>query len=158
MADAMTETKQDKSAQPRFTVRGQYIKDLSFESPDAPGSLMPQSEPPKIDVNIDLAAQKLSDTMYESTIKATVKAIAGDKTLFMIELVYGGVFELVNIPEERIEPMLFIECPFVIFPFARRVIADTTRDGGFPPLMLEPIDFHQLYARRKQADAEKKAS
>ena len=152
MADATTQEANQQNSAPRFTVRGQYIKDLSFESPEAPASLMPKKAPPKISVNIDLGAQKLNDNLYESAIKATIKAQSEETTLFVVELEYAGLFELANIPEERIEPMLFIDCPFVIFPFARRVIADTVRDGGFPPLMLEPVDFHQLYARRKAAD------
>lgn len=160
MADA-TEQEHATNEQPRFVVRGQYIKDLSFENPAAPASLLPQKNPPKIDVNVDLAAQKVGDDLYESALQVTISAKSDDNALFEVELSYAGLFEMANIPEERIEPMLFIECPFVIFPFARRVIADVTRDGGFPPLMLEPIDFHQLYARRKAAQqeaAEKEAS
>ena len=146
-------TEGTKEGQPTFSVRGQYIKDLSFESPQSPANLLPQKEQPKIDINVDLNAGKLGDNMYESAIKVTVNATVGDKPFFLVELSYGGLFAIENVPEDKIEQMLFIDCPFVLFPFARRVISDVTRDGGFPPLMMEPIDFHTLYARRKQAEA-----
>jgi len=150
MADATTDPLNDANNAPRFTVRGQYIKDLSFENPAAPSSLIPKKEQPKIDINVDLAAQQVGEAMFESNIKIRVSATVEGKPLFLVELTYGGLFEISGLSKERIEPMLFIDCPFILFPFARRVIADVSRDGGFPPLMLEPIDFHQLYARRKQ--------
>ena len=84
-------------------------------------------------------------------LKISVKAEGAGEVLFVSELAYGGLFQMQNVPEERIQPMLFIDCPFIVFPFARRVLADVTRDGGFPPLMLEPIDFHALFAKRAQA-------
>ena len=138
-----------------FVVKGQYIKDLSFENPHAPHSLVVPDLKPAIDVNVDIKAQKLQDDLYEMTLHITTRAIAEDATLFLVDLAYAGIFQLANIPDERIEPILLIDCPFVLFPFARRVIADTTRDGGFPPLMLDPIDFHSLYVQnRAKAEAE----
>lgn len=149
MADAMTDTQ----ATPQLTVRGQYIKDLSFESPNGPFAMGQQKEAPKMEVNVDLGARKVADEMYELEIKSMVKATGQDNaTIFVIELAYAGLFQLKNIPEDRLQPMLFIDCPFILFPFARRVIADVTRDGGFPPLMMEPIDFHSLFARRMQEE------
>ncbi len=136
--------------QPVFTVKGQYIKDLSFENPHAPQSLNAISRKPAIDVNVDLRGEKLQENIYEMTIRVMVRASVDNGTIFLADLAYAGIFELNNIPPERIEPLLWIECPFVLFPFARRVIADVTRDGGFPPLMLDPIDFHTLYLQNQE--------
>lgn len=143
---------------PSFAVKGQYIKDLSFENPHAPQSLTAANQRPAIDVNVDLRGEKLQDEFYEMTIQITAKATVDNGTLFLIDLAYAGIFELKNIPADRLEPLLWIECPFVLFPFARRVIADITRDGGFPPLMLEPIDFHALYMKNKARTAQPAAS
>lgn len=136
-------------ARPSFTVKGQYIKDLSFESPHAPHSLMASGDKPAIDVNVDLKGEKLQDNFYEMVLHLSARASVENGTLFLVDLAYAGMFELVNIPLEKVEPLLWIECPFVLFPFARRVVADVTRDGGFPPLMLDPIDFHALYLQNK---------
>lgn len=135
---------------PSFAIRGQYVKDLSFENPNAPQSLISLAERPAIDVNVDLKSEKLQDNFYETTIHIVARARAADSMIFLVDLSYSGVFELLNIPEDRIEPLLWIECPFVLFPFARRVVADVTRDGGFPPLMLDPIDFHGLYQQKRE--------
>lgn len=134
---------------PSFQVRGQYIKDLSFENPNAPQSLIATNAKPHIDVSVDLRAQKLQDEVFEVTIHLGTRATAEGSTLFLAELAYSGIFQLSGIPEENLEGVLLVDCPFVLFPFARRVISDVTRDGGFPPLMLDPIDFHQLYQQNK---------
>lgn len=135
--------------QQSFIVKGQYIKDLSFENPHAPHSLVATTDKPAIDVNVDLKAQKLQENIYEMTLHIGVRAVSNDNTLFLVDLAYAGIFQLTNIPSERIEPLILIDCPFVLFPFARRVVADVTRDGGFPPLMLDPIDFQALYLQNK---------
>lgn len=132
-----------------FVVKGQYIKDLSFENPHAPQSLLPTQAKPSIEVSVDLKAQKLQEDIYEMTLHLSARAMSESNTLFLVDLAYAGIFQLANIPTERIEPLILIDCPFVLFPFARRVIADVTRDGGFPPLMLDPIDFHALYLQNK---------
>lgn len=154
MIDTPASTASDTA--PRFAIKGQYVKDCSFENPYAPQSLLPTKDKPKIDVNVDLKAQKLQDGLYELAVSVSTKAQTKDGTLFLLELVYAGLFALVNVPQEQVEPILFVEAPFVLFPFARRVIADMTRDGGFPPLMLEPIDFARMYQEKKAQ--EKKAS
>lgn len=128
-----------------FIIRGQYIKDLSFESPNAPKSLMTPATKPAIDVSVDLKADALQEDIYEMTLQLAARASSDNNTLFLVELAYAGIFQINNIPKERIEQLIMIDCPFVLFPFARRIIADVTRDGGFPPLMLDPIDFHSLY-------------
>ena len=139
----------EASAGPSFIIRGQYIKDLSFENPHAPQSLNVASARPNIDVSVDLKAQKLQDDLYEMTLHISSRAVEGGNTLFLVDLAYAGIFQVSNVPEDRMEPLIMIDCPFVLFPFARRVIADVTRDGGFPPLMLDPIDFHTLYLQNK---------
>lgn len=139
--------------QQNFSVKGQYIKDLSFENPHAPQSLLAANAKPAIDVNVNLKAQKLQEDIYEMTLHIGARAMAENSTLFLVELAYAGIFQIANIPQERIEPLILIDCPFVLFPFARRVIADITRDGGFPPLMLDPIDFHSLYLQNKEREA-----
>jgi preprotein translocase subunit SecB len=147
------EKPQTPNLQQSFIVKGQYIKDLSFENPHAPQSLIPTNNKPAIDVNVDLKAQKLQEDIYEMTLHINVHAVSADNTLFMIDLAYAGIFHLSNIPADRIEPLVLIDCPFVLFPFARRVVADITRDGGFPPLMLDPIDFQALYLQNKAKGA-----
>ncbi len=138
-----------------FAVKGQYIKDLSFENPHSPQSLLLSNSKPAIEVNVDLKAQKLQENIYEMTLHINARAVSEGSTMFLVDLAYAGIFELSGIPEDRIEPIILIDCPFVLFPFARRVISDVTRDGGFPPLMLDPIDFHALYlqSRAKKAAA-----
>lgn len=132
-----------------FAVKAQYIKDLSFENPHAPQSLIATNIRPAIDVNVDLKAQRLQDNVYEMTLHIASRATADGNTLFLVDLAYAGIFEVNGVPAEHIEPLILIDCPFVLFPFARRVIADVTRDGGFPPLMLDPIDFHALYLQNQ---------
>lgn len=137
---------------PRFAMRGQYIKDLSFENPHAPNSLLTMKEPPKVDMNVDLTAQKVQEEMFELTMTINVRA-TGERTLFLVDLAYGGLFAVAGVPEEMMEQLLLVDCAFLLYPFARRVVADVTRDGGFPPLLLEPIDFLRLYRENKQRAA-----
>jgi len=134
---------------PSFMVKGQYIKDLSFENPHAPQSLNAVNNRPAIDVNVDLKAQRMADDLYEMTLHISAKASVDNNTLFLVDLAYAGIFQIANVPEDKIEHLIMIDCPFVLFPFARRVVADVTRDGGFPPLMLDPIDFHALYLQNR---------
>ena len=135
--------------QQSFIVKGQYIKDLSFENPHSPNSLLATNAKPAIDVNVDLKAQKLQENIYEMTLHISARAKADENTLFLVDLPYAGIFQLTNIPADHMEQVILIDCPFVLFPFARRVIADTTRDGGFPPFLLDPIDFHSLYQQNR---------
>lgn len=139
------------SQQGQFIINGQYIKDLSFENPNAPMSLVSVSSAPKIDLSVDINVVRLNEESFEVALKISSKATAEEVALFLVELEYAGIFSLVNIKEEDLEQILFINCPTILFPFARRVIADATRDGGFQPLMIEPIDFTGLYLKNKQA-------
>ncbi len=140
---------------PQIGILGQYIKDLSFENPTPAQTLQKLSqEKPAIDINVNLNAKGVGEDIYEVDLKITVTAKAGEDTAFMAELIYSGLFAAKNLPENTLQPFLMIEAPRQLFPFARRVIADVTRDGGFPPLMLDPIDFAALYQQQMQAAQE----
>lgn len=141
---------------PQIRILGQYIKDLSFENPNAPGGF--SNEAPQINVSVDVRVPGQKDSDYEIELRLTADAKVNGTQVFLVELVYGAVFRLENIPEQSLQPVLLIECPRILFPFARRVIADMTRDGGFPPLMIDPIDFAALYRQRlEQAQSEQQA-
>ena len=126
-------------------VLGQYIKDLSFESPNAPKSLQGQMKEPKLNLEVNVHAKKLGDDVYETAIELTATANSDDGPIYTTELVYAGAFRLNNVPENALQPVLLINCPALLFPFARRLLADLTREGGFPPLFLDPIDFGRLF-------------
>lgn len=131
-----------------FQVNAQYIKDLSFEVPGAPQIFAALAgSQPEVSVQINLDAQPLGNHLYEVTIHLTVESKLKDRTAFILDLTYCGIFTL-ELPEEHLQPMLLIECPRLLFPFARNIIADAVRDGGFPPVLLQPIDFVALYRSR----------
>lgn len=136
-------------AGPHLQVLAQFIRDLSFENPLAPDS-MRANVAPQIDMGVEMAARTRPDGLYEVDLKITVTAARENKTVFQVELLYGGLFQLAGIPEDQLEPVLMIECPRFLFPFARRVIADATAEGGFPPLLLDPIDFANVYGHQRQ--------
>ena len=138
----------DQANAPRLMIQTQYVKDLSFENPRAPRG--GGQDRPEIAIRVDVQAESLGEGRYEVTLQMHADAKAGQESVFMLELTYGGVFALANIPSESLEAILLIECPRLLFPFARRIVADATRDGGFPPLMIDPIDFANLYRRRQQ--------
>ena len=129
-------------------VLGQYIKDLSFESPNTPDSLQGAGENPNLNIEVNVGASQLGDDTYESAID--FKARASNKTgvIYNLEIIYAGAFQLKNLPSEALQPVLLINSPALLYPFLRRLIADLTREGGFPPLLLDPIDFAGLYARK----------
>lgn len=134
-----------------IAINAQYIKDLSFENPNAPASLLPSSEQPQLDVNIDVQTRSGPDDSYEVVLHIKADAKVGGKQAFLIELAYAGIATLKNVPKEALQPILLIEVPRILFPFARNILADVTRDGGFAPLMLNPIDFADLYRRHFMA-------
>ena len=142
-ADAPDSQAATAAAAAHIQVLAQYVKDLSFENPAAPMSL--QGQKPALEVGVDVQARGLGVDQYEVAIRVRADAKSANQTVFVCEVTYAGVFMLKNISQENIQPILLIECPRQLFPFARRVVADTTRDGGFPPLMLDPIDFLTLY-------------
>lgn len=141
---------------PQIRILGQYIKDLSFENPNAPGGFANQQ--PQINVSVDVRVPGQQESDYEVELRLTADAKIEDNQVFLVELVYGAVFRLENIPEQGLQPVLLIECPRIIFPFARRIIADMTRDGGFPPLMIDPIDFAALYRQRLEQAQQQQAA
>ena len=149
----------EDTATGEFRVLGQYIKDLSFENPKAPMSLQNMDDKPSLNVEVNVNARKLGDDTYESTIDFKAKATSGDEVIYNLETIYSGVFRLAGLPENMLQPMLLINCPSILFPFLRRLIADLTREGGYPPLLLDPIDFAGLYTNRmEQAETEDEAT
>ena len=142
----------DQASQRRRIIsRGQFVKDLSFENPNA-GKQFGTENPPKIDISVSVNGRSAPDDGHEIELHINAKASINDELVFLVELVYGGTFVVSGVSAEQLEPVIMIECPRLLFPFARRIIADCSRDGGYPPLMLEPIDFAQMYLQRK-ADA-----
>ena len=135
---------------PQLNVVGQYIKDFSFENPNAPKSLAGSQEAPQISIQINVNAAPMSDTDIEVVLMVAGKAETGGSLMFNFELAFGGVFRIRNVPQESLNAVVLIECPRLLFPFAREIIATTVRNGGFPPLLLDPVDFVALY-RQKMA-------
>jgi preprotein translocase subunit SecB len=129
-------------------VLAQYVKDLSFENPGAPQSLRGRSGNPNINITINVQPGTMTGDEVEVELRLDVKANSGNEVLFAIELVYAGLFRLSNIPPEAVQPIIRIECPRLLFPFARQIIADASRNGGFPPLLIDPIDFVALYRQQ----------
>jgi preprotein translocase subunit SecB len=140
---------QQQQTPPRLSILTQYVKDLSFENPRAPNA-MQSGQRPEIQINVDTRGRPVEGDRYEAELQINVNAKSDGETVFVCELTYGGLFAIANMPDNAVQPVLMIECPRLLFPFARRVIADATRDGGFPPLMIDPIDFLGLYRQRLQ--------
>lgn len=131
----------------QLAVIAQYVKDLSFESPGAPQTLQGPGENPQLKVGVNVAAEPRGDDAYEVVLNIEAHAKSDKGVIYNVELAYGGLFRLRNIPQHLMQPVLFVDCPTIVFPFVRRVLADVVRDGGFPPLLLDPIDFGRLYAQ-----------
>ncbi len=151
MADTNTNT---ATATP-IVVNAQYIKDFSFENPNAPQSLIPGAKAPDVDVNLNVEARKLQDKTFEVMLTVHAEAKTGELVNFIVELSYAGIFTLGAVPEEHVQPILMIEGPRLMFPFARELVADVTRNGGFPPLLINPIDFASMYQQNIKAVSEK---
>lgn len=136
-------------------VVAQYIKDLSFENPNVEKLMSGPGDNPnmKLEVNVNARRINENDNLFESAIDFKAHATNEAGTIYQLEVVYAGIFRIKNIPEEALEPFLLINCPALIFPYLRRLASDLTREGGFPPLLLDPIDFGGLYVRRKQQEA-----
>ena len=136
------------AALPSLAALGQYIKDLSFENPNAPNSLAPKENGPNIAISVNVNAKQLSETDFEVELTLEGKAGEGEGLLFQFELIYAGIFRVQNIPAENIQAVVMIECPLLMFPFSRQIVADCVRNGGFPPLFIDPIDFANLYQQK----------
>jgi len=149
MATNGGEQPQPQQNAPQLNVLAQYIKDFSFENPNAPRSLAPSQSQPAINIQINVGVGQLAATDYEVSVKLEGKAEGPDATLlFAFDLTYAGVFRIQNVPQEQVHPVVMIECPRLLFPFAREIIASSVRAGGFPPLLLDPVDFVALYQQR----------
>lgn len=146
----MADTDQSAAAQegPQIQVLRQYIKDLSFENPNAPQSLRSQQKGPQVQFNVDVGVRKVEDDLHEVSLRLDAKAEREEGVAFICELVYSGLFGFRNIEEQDLPPFLLIEAPRILFPFARKLMADLTSEGGYPPIMLDPIDFAALYRQR----------
>ena len=140
------------AALPQMHVVGQYTRDLSFENPNAPRSLAPQSTAPSISIEVNVNVNQLAENEFDVTLVMEGKAGEGADLLFSFELAYAGLFRINNVPMEQLHPFVMIECPRMLFPFARQIVADAVRGGGFPPLYIDPIDFMALY-QQKAAEA-----
>ena len=149
MADNTATNGAQENAMPALNALAQYCKDFSFENPNAPRSLQQQSEGPQINLQVNVNAKQLAEADFEVelTLEGSAK-VGGTETLFAFELTYSGIFRVANVPADQIHPVVMIECPRLLFPFARQIVADAVRNGGFPPLYIDPIDFVALYRQR----------
>ena len=133
---------------PQLSMLALYVRDLSFESPNAPKSLQGPGQNPQLRVNVNVNAGPRGDETYEAVLQLEVHASSDLGVIYNVELQFGGLFRLRAVPENLLQPVLFVDCATILFPFARRILADAIRDGGFPPLLLDPIDFARLYAQK----------
>jgi preprotein translocase subunit SecB len=138
-------------AMPQIGVLAQYVKDLSFENPNAPRSMAPSGQQPTINIQVNVDAAPIAATDFEVTLRLEGKAESQGMLLFSFELVFAGAFRIQNVPTESLQPIVLIECPRLLFPFAREIVATAVRNGGFAPLLLDPIDFVNLYRQRLAA-------
>ena len=139
-----------EAPQMQAQVVGQFIKDLSFENPNISRLLDGPGENPNLKLEVNVNAERVKPELFQSSIDFKAHATNAEGTIYIMECVYGGLFRLQGVPEQALEPFLLINCPTILFPFLRRLVADITREGGFPPLLLDPIDFGSLYVRRQQ--------
>lgn len=144
---------QTEDLAPAINALAQYAKDLSFENPNAPRSLQPQEGGPQINIQVNVNAQQIAEADFEVELTLEGDAKIQNEVLFAFELKYAGIFRMRNIPQDQIHPAVMIECPRLLFPFARQIVADAVRNGGFPPLYIDPIDFVGLY-RQKMMEAQ----
>lgn len=148
----------DPAKAPSLNIVGQYIKDLSFENPGAPASILANAAQPQISIGVSVAAKKQADNVYASEITINVKAEREKTLLFSVELVYGGIFRMSNMNDTQIYQVAMVECPRMLFPFARQVLSNVTQAGGFPPVLMEPIDFGALLLQNLKAQQAAKAA
>jgi preprotein translocase subunit SecB len=153
MADNPAVNGGQAESSPSLNALAQYTKDFSFENPNAPRSLTPQQQGPQISIQVNVNAKQLAETDFEVDLKLDGDAKIGNEVLFAFDLTYSGIFRVRNIPADQLHPVVMIECPRLLFPFARQMIADAVRNGGFPPLYIDPIDFVGLY-RQKAMEAQ----
>ncbi len=149
----MSEEQTNAEELPVFRMQKMYVKDLSFESPNAPGIFLARNQEPKVDFNLKLSNQKVDDDHFEVTINMTAKVLdknADDTVMFIIEIEHAAVFLLKNIPAEHLERVMAVDCPLMLFPFTRQIASQLSVDGGFMPFLMEPINFVALYENSQQ--------
>ena len=151
----------DKPKAPPLAITAQYVRDLSFENPRAPQSLVQSNQQqgqPNVNVGVEVSVRQLQEKLYEVILQMRTEAKQGDDALFLAELHYAGIFQIGEVPPEVVQILLFVEAPRMLFPFGRHIVAEAIRDGGFPPMMLQPVDFAAMYKQRlERAQAEQKA-
>ena len=154
----MSEQNVNPDEMPVFRMQKMYVKDLSFESPNAPGIFLAQGQEPKVDFNLQLSNKKIDDDHYEVTINITAKILdkkSDDTVMFVVEVEHAAVFLMKNIPAEHMERVMAVDCPLMLFPFTRQIASQLSVDGGFMPFLMEPINFVALYdnAQREKKDS-----
>src|SRR5215210_5681425 len=140
----------DPSTLPMFQIQRMYLKDLSLEQPNSPQILLEQGQP-QVEINLTLGAEPITDGIYEVTVMATVTTKINDKTLFLVEAKQGGIFEIRNIPEEQLRPILGIACPGIVYPYLRAIVSDICSRAGFPPVLLSEVNFQAMFEAQQQA-------
>ncbi|MEM6495177.1 MAG: protein-export chaperone SecB [Pseudomonadota bacterium] len=150
MAEDDTAAFSDASTEPSIRVVAQFVRDLSFESPNVENLINGPGENPNLNIEVNVNARGVKQNLYECTIEFKASAASDSGVIYDLEIVYGGMFHVENMPADALEPFLLVNCPAILFPFLRRLAADLTREGGFPPLFLDPIDFASLYVQRKE--------
>jgi preprotein translocase subunit SecB len=142
----------DDNQTPVFQIQRIYLKDLSLEQPNSPQILLEQSQP-QVEINLGLAAEPISDGIYEICVTGTVTTKVGDKTLFLIEAKQAGIFEIRNVPQEQLQPIIGIACPQIIYPYLRAVVSDVCTRAGFPPVLLAEVNFQAMFEAQQQQAA-----
>jgi len=143
----------DDNQQPVFNIQRIYLKDLSLEQPNSPQILLEQAQP-QVDINLSLAAEPVADGVYEVAVTATVTTKVSDKVLFLVEAKQAGIFEIRNIPEDQLQPIIGIACPGIVYPYLRAIVSDVCTRAGFPPVVLSEVNFQAMFeAQRAQAAA-----
>ena len=152
---------EEANVAPKISIQAQYVRDMSFENVAVQKGDGRLDAKPDIQVGVNLDAKKRTDNQFEVILKVNATAKSDDAVMFIVELEYAGIFRVENVPEQQLHPVLLIECPRILFPFARRIVADATRDGGYPPLLLDMVDFAGIYTaeakRRQEAATTEKA-
>ena len=153
-ADAQPQSPQPQAQGPVMRVMNQYVKDLSFENPNAPAAVRPDQPTPDVEIGVDVNARAVAPDQYEVELSCSATARRDGQVVFVVETNYAGLFHVSGVPQEQMEGVLLVAAPQLLFPFARQVIATAVRDGGFMPLMLEPLDFAGMYQMQKARAAQ----
>lgn len=147
----------DTAQQPVFTIEKVYVKDLSLEIPNAPQIFLERAQP-EMQVQLHSEAKPVSEGLFQADLTVTVTAKLGDKTMFLVEATQSGIFQIRNLPEEDMNPVLGIACPNILFPYARETVSDVVTRAGFPPLLLAPVNFEAMYQQRLEAQQQQAGS